>query len=371
MAKVSVVIPIYNVEPYLKACLDSVVNQTLQDIEIICVNDGSTDNSLSIIKEYAGNDSRIKIIDKANSGYGDSMNQGIDMATGEYLGIVEPDDYVVPEMFEELASVADRENADIVKADFYRFVNDDDDNVVRTYIQLTKLERYYNRLIDPTKEQEVFKFVMNTWSGIYRMSFLNKFHIRHNTTPGASFQDNGFWFKGFCLTHRLYFVNRPYYMNRRDNPNSSVKNPEKVYCANVEYDYIKNFLVEQNLFDLFKDVFLMKLYHNCNFTLGRIANEFKLEYLKKFSEEFAPYLEEKAIREPYFTRQDIKKLNILVSDYQEYYSNCIETSDNKETLMRRNRELREQLYYQTNSLSFRVGRLITYIPRVVRDAIKK
>lgn len=129
--------------------------------------------------------------------------------------------------------------------------------------------------------------------------------------------------------------------------------------------------MEQNLFDLFKDVFLMKLYHNCNFTLGRIANEFKLEYLKKFSEEFAPYLEEKAIREPYFTRQDIKKLNILVSDYQEYYSNCIETSDNKETLMRRNRELREQLYYQTNSLSFRVGRLITYIPRVVRDAIKK
>ena len=122
MPKVSVVLPIYNVEQYLRECLDTVVNQTLKDIEIICVNDGSTDNSLKIIKEFAEKDSRIKIIDKDNSGYGHSMNVGIDAATGEYLGIVEPDDFVSLNMFEELAAVADRVKADIVKADFYRFV---------------------------------------------------------------------------------------------------------------------------------------------------------------------------------------------------------------------------------------------------------
>lgn len=106
MPKVSIIIPVYNVEKYLRECLDSVIQQTLQDIEIICVNDGSTDNSLQILKEYAQNDSRIKIIDKPNSGYGQTMNVGMQNATGEYIGIVEPDDYVELDMFETLYNTA-------------------------------------------------------------------------------------------------------------------------------------------------------------------------------------------------------------------------------------------------------------------------
>ena len=91
--KVSIVIPVYNVEHYLVECLDSAMNQTLHDIEIICVNDGSKDSSLEILLEYAKRDSRIKIIDKENAGYGHTMNLGIDMARGEYIGIIESDDY--------------------------------------------------------------------------------------------------------------------------------------------------------------------------------------------------------------------------------------------------------------------------------------
>ena len=87
--KVSVLVPIYNVEEFLPECLDSLVNQTLREIEIICINDGSKDDSLKILKEYASKDKRIKIIDKKNTGYGDSMNQGLKKATGEYVGIVE------------------------------------------------------------------------------------------------------------------------------------------------------------------------------------------------------------------------------------------------------------------------------------------
>lgn len=98
--KVSIVIPIYNVERYLRQCLDSVVNQTLKDIEIICVDDGSTDSSPDIIKEYVDKDPRVKVITKPNSGYGNSMNRGFDMAEGEYIGIVESDDYADPDMFE-------------------------------------------------------------------------------------------------------------------------------------------------------------------------------------------------------------------------------------------------------------------------------
>ena len=318
MPKVSIVVPIYNVEEYLRECLDSLINQTLEDIEIICVDDGSTDNSPKILDEYACRDSRIKMITKTNSGYGNTMNVGIKAATGIYLGIVEPDDYVKTNMYEELSALADETGADILKADFYRFVKDNN-SVVRTYNQLTKIAGFYHRLIDPTREQTVFKFIMNTWSGVYRLSFLKEHNIYHNETPGASFQDNGFWFQGFCLSHKVYFSDKPYYMNRRDNPNSSVNNKSKVFCANIEYEYIRNFLVRHGLYDTFKYVFVMKLWHNCWFSYNRIADEFKLPYLKKISQDFAPYIEENLVVKPYYSNNEILAIKKLVSNYRLFY----------------------------------------------------
>jgi glycosyltransferase involved in cell wall biosynthesis len=119
--KVSVVIPCYNVEKYLRQCLDSVVNQTLKELEIICVNDGSTDSTLDIIKEYAAKDPRVSYIDKPNAGYGDSMNKGFDQATGEYIGIIESDDYADLDMFEKLYTCAKEHDLDAVKAGFYYY----------------------------------------------------------------------------------------------------------------------------------------------------------------------------------------------------------------------------------------------------------
>ena len=93
MPKVSVIIPCYNTEKYLKECLDSVINQTLKDIEIICINDGSTDNSLEILKEYAQKDERIKLIDRENKGVAKSRNEGIRKVTGQFVCFMDPDDY--------------------------------------------------------------------------------------------------------------------------------------------------------------------------------------------------------------------------------------------------------------------------------------
>ena len=125
--KVSVLVPICNVEKYLAQCLDSLVNQTLQEIEIICINDGSTDNSLSIIKEFAAKDNRIVIIDKPNSGYGDSMNRGLAIAKGEYIGIVESDDFADVDMFEQLYRFAQLGNIDIVRFHFKYIICHDTD----------------------------------------------------------------------------------------------------------------------------------------------------------------------------------------------------------------------------------------------------
>ena len=121
MKKVSVIIPVYNVEEYLEECMESVIHQTLKEIEILCVNDGSTDHSLQILEQYAKKDDRIRIISQKNGGYGKAMNQGLDAASGEYIGIVESDDYADPEMFEEMYNVASSNQLDVVKSGFYYY----------------------------------------------------------------------------------------------------------------------------------------------------------------------------------------------------------------------------------------------------------
>ena len=114
-------------KPNLSKCLDSLVNQTLQEIEIICINDGSTDNSLGIINTFAAKDNRIVVIDKPNSGYGDSMNRGLELAKGEYIGIVESDDFADRDMFEQLYNLTDHGSIDIVRSNYYMFWDDKGD----------------------------------------------------------------------------------------------------------------------------------------------------------------------------------------------------------------------------------------------------
>ena len=142
MSKVSIILPIYNVQEYLRECLDSVCSQSLADIEIICVNDGSTDSSLDIINEYAAKDKRIVVLSGPNGGYGKAMNKGLDCATGEYIGIVEPDDYVIPEMFDELYEIASKNDLDFVKADFYRFTRENGQENLK-YEFLDRIKKRY------------------------------------------------------------------------------------------------------------------------------------------------------------------------------------------------------------------------------------
>lgn len=116
MTKLSIIVPVYNVEKYLPKCLESLIKQTLKDIEIICVNDGSMDNSLAILKEFASKDSRIKIIDNQHQGVAKTRNTGIEQSTGEYIGFVDSDDYIDIDFFEKLYNSATKSNSDIAIA---------------------------------------------------------------------------------------------------------------------------------------------------------------------------------------------------------------------------------------------------------------
>lgn len=316
--KVSVIVPVCNVEKYLIECLDSIIAQTLQDIEIICVNDGSTDGSEKILEEYAENDKRIKIIDKENAGYGHAMNIGMDMAKGEYIGIVESDDYVLPEMFETLYEAAVNNDLDFVKSDFYRFYGEGE-SLQREYYKTARDDENYNIILNPSENHIVFKFLMNTWSGLYKRDFLRKNNIRHNETPGASFQDNGFWFKCNVCGQRTMVIDTAFYMNRRDNPDSSVYNPQKVYCGNIEYDYIYAYLKANGILSDFLEVYVFKKFHTYKFTINRIADELKKDYIHHISKEFKNMEKNGELVSRYLSNTDWNMIRWIMRDPDEYY----------------------------------------------------
>lgn len=366
MPKVSIIVPTFNVEQYLDECLESIRRQTLHDIEVICINDGSTDDSLSILKKYAEKDERFVIIDKENGGYGKAMNIGLERASGEYIGIVEPDDFVPLHMYEDLYAVASENRLDFVKADFYRFTTDaNTKNMHLIYNRLDKEGIYYNVIVNPSETPYITKFTMNTWSGIYSRKFIEQYHIRHNETPGASFQDNGFFWQTFIYAKRAMFLDKPYYMNRRDNPNSSVNSKEKVYSINIEYDFIRDILMQkgnEELWERFKGYYNLKRYDNYMFTISRIADAYKREYIDRISKEYKRAEELGELDMSVFTSHQQKRLAFLIKNPSDYYLKYVLYNSSR---------AEQRLIEIENSTTFKVGKIIMFIPASIKDALKK
>lgn len=220
--------------------MDSVVNQTLKDIEIICIDDGSRDSTGNILDEYAQKDNRIKVIHKANSGYGHSMNVGLQNATGEYIGIIETDDFADLNMFDELYKAAKENHADVVKSNYYSYVSQPEPQ--STYYEVLKEYDLYDRVFRPVEHPEIFRVRPCIWSGIYRREWLLENHVSFAETPGASYQDTGFAFKVWASAERALLVRDAYLHYRTDNANSSVKAAAKIYCICDEFKSIEEFL---------------------------------------------------------------------------------------------------------------------------------
>ncbi len=371
MVKVSIIIPIYNVEQYLRECLDSVVRQTLHELQIICINDGSTDGSLAILREYAARDVRITIVDKENGGYGMGMNIGLKNAVGEYIGIVEPDDYVPLDMFEDLYQAASENDLDFVKADFYRFTRNANGDMELICNHLSKEEKDYNVVFNPSKSPRTIRYTMNTWSGIYKRSFLEKNRIRHNESPGASFQDNGFYFQTFIYGKRAMILNRPYYRNRRDNPNSSVCDPAKVYCINAEYDYIREILMrDREIWDRFHGMYWVRKYDNYMTRLRYIDDSFKQEFLHRFAAELQRGLQQDELEKALFTPTQWTTIQEIVKDSDAYYEKRV-VGGTKGRPLTREEKLERELEIVKSSESYRLGMALLAVPRRIKRIYKK
>lgn len=238
--------PIYNAGKYLDKALNSVIDQSLRDIEIIAINDGSTDNSLKIIRKFASSDKRIKIINKANSGYGDSMNRGLTKATGQYIAILEPDDWIESNMYSDLYTMAKINKSDVAKANCWKYHEKTNKNEVWHLVH----DDEANETISPIDDQFIFSRPPSIWSAIYRRQFLMDNNIKFLTTPGASYQDTAFNFKVWATTKRATFTNKPYLHYRVDNASSSINNvAKKMNYIVAEYNEIEQYLKQHRLWD--------------------------------------------------------------------------------------------------------------------------
>ena len=225
--KVSVIVPIYKVEKYLVQCLDSIVNQTLKDIEIILVDEGDMDACRYIIDHYEQTDPRVIAIHEKNGGYGASVNKGFDIAKGEYISIIESDDFIDYRMFEEMYNYAKKLDADVVKTPYYEYWDktENKSEVIKLYpkyeIYMSKFPA--NRLVSISDYPEILATHPSIWSCLYRRKYLLKNNIRCVEEKGAGYVDNPFRIETIMSTKKFAYLNKPFYYYRLSNPDASVK----------------------------------------------------------------------------------------------------------------------------------------------------
>lgn len=286
---ISILVPIYNVERYLRQCLDSILAQTFTDIEVICINDGSTDGSRNIIEEYLS-DPRFRVVDKSNSGYGASMNRGLEAACGEYIAILESDDFLEAQALEKLYSCAVEYDAEVVKANFYFYWSKPFE---RDELCELIAPSMVGRVINPQDEPDIFYLKPSIWSALYKRSFLDRNGIDFLETPGASYQDASFNFKVWACTTRAVCLHEAFLHYRQDNEASSVNSPGKVYCVCDEYQEMDRFL-NTNLDKKvrLKTVEMKMKYDSYMWNYERLSSDFQLEFLQRMSQEFREHMDE-------------------------------------------------------------------------------
>ena len=238
MYKVSVIVPIYNVEKYIKKCLNSLVNQTLQEIQIILVNDGSKDKSGEIAKEYAQMyKNKILYLEKENGGLSDARNYGIPYAEGEYIAFIDSDDYIDENAYEEMYDKAKKENSDYVECDF-----------IWEYPNKNKIDRYK----EYTDLKEMFKNVrVVAWNKLIKKEIILKNNLYF--PKGLRYEDVEFTYKLIPFVNKFAYVNKPFiHYVQREGSIANVQNERTAEIFTV-LDNVIEFYKKNNIYEKYRD----------------------------------------------------------------------------------------------------------------------
>lgn len=309
---VTVLMPSLNVAAYIRQCVESVLAQTLRSIEVLCIDAGSTDGTLEILREYERADARVRVILSDKRSYGYQMNLGLAVARGEYIGIVETDDYADPEMFETLYRQAKRLDAQVVKSNYYIYHSRPVDKSV--YYQ-AYWNMPYDCLLTRNERIEAVRRIPCIWTGIYQTKMLRDNGIDFLETPGASYQDTAFTLKVWTTVDRVALNDRAFLHYRIDNEASSVKQADKAYFVNGEFQNGYEYCVRRHgSKDGYTASLRCRQANAYNWNFGRIDDGLKRDYIMHIREEFAVARDAGELERRYFWRKEWDFVQQVLND---------------------------------------------------------
>lgn len=286
MVKVSVVIPVYNVEDFLEECLESITNQTLTDIEIICVNDGSKDRSLDILNEYAQKDSRITVIDQENGGHAVATNRGMDLACGDYLFLMDSDDILDLKALELTYNLAEEKSVDFVIFQAINYYMDKDEYLEEENYSMNALADYVGESVFSYRDirDYVFDITVTPWSKLYKREFIEENKIRF--PEGLVFDDNVFFYDVLFAAEKITFLKK-HLFKRRWYPTSSTRAGDLRFLNYIDIcNLIWDVFYRYGEFDYYKDELFKKKISTVYYWYKNIQDEFKEDFFLKMKKDY-------------------------------------------------------------------------------------
>lgn len=248
--KVSVIVPVYNCEKYIERCIKSLQNQTLKEMEIILVNDGSTDKSLELCYSFQSKDDNIVIITQKNCGASKARKAGLNVAQGEYIGFIDSDDWVDEEMFQSLYGIAQQENADIVQCSFVKTDDPADQSICRSKKLSWSIEKGNSALSELLCVEKQCRFNYLLWNKIYRRELFSQFEY---PTEIRTINDVPVIPRLFYYANNIAYTEQPfvYYFERKDESNKSIMDSLEQSRAVMILSHVEAF---SNVSDFFRTI---------------------------------------------------------------------------------------------------------------------
>ena len=285
MPEISVVLPVYNVEKYLRQCLDSLANQTFKDFEVICVNDGSMDCSLSILEEYAAKDKRFKIISQENKGLSGARNTGMHYIKGSYLLFIDSDDWIEKNALELLYNQATNLNSEMIIFPYMYFNQDINSYEENDFTKLNMFDSSVdNKNFNYKNIKEIVFRIPHESIKLYKVETLKKLAIKF--PEGLNYEDAYFFYKIFFKLNKVSIIRTPIYNYRIRSDSICTTGLEKSFDMFKILTCIENFLKKDNIYEELRDEFILFIIVNLKFVYLRLDESFRDKFLEKIKENY-------------------------------------------------------------------------------------
>ena len=333
VVKLSVIVPCYNVEEYLGECLDSIINQTFRDIEIVCINDGSTDNTLDILNSYAKKDDRIKIINQTNQGLSMARNMGLKNVTGEYVTFIDSDDFFELTAFEETLKIVDKKSLDLLIFKLINFNDETHEKEEWGYFEMKCIKDIVGDNVFTQEDiGEKFYYMSVTAPGkIYKYDIIQDIEF----PVGLIFEDEPFFVEVMFRAKRAYIYDKHLYY-RRIRSNSITNSEMANFYHIIEiFNMISDITKDYGFFEKYQSRLYRRKISSIHWIFTNLNEEYREFYFEKMKEDYEEYKNEYLSSEAFYKIprrlqnffnfalecEDYKEYGLKTENYDLYYSN--------------------------------------------------